>query len=327
MKLRKRSRALALRAVAVLTAFVLLAIFLRVIRVEFLSSSVQISSAGFQVVVSWGSSKPMVADESENAEVFVEGAPHSDDNPEDFFSVGDSIYIIHAPAGNIGEIDAGTLLTYGTVDALNWVTKEVDSYGYGIAFSPYLMTYTTNVNIASAGVVDVVDFAAFPAGVTCANSVFAAEVSSLQTVRDHRDNCRTPTGHNGLVNRISLGVGEIGGFSLAWTPSPVSDTLEQLECRLGQLLSLFTDRSAKERLTSSVVVQQNQDAPPIFLIGGVLFPPSFVPAFFLWIQPAVFSSPLIVFAILKIPILGLLHDTSTSSDLDGVVPRPGALSA
>ena len=203
------------------------------------------------------------------------------------------------------------------------MTKEVDSYGYGTAFSP-LSRDLTNANTAFAAVVD--SFA-FPAGVTCADSAFAAEVSSLQTVRDHRDNCRTPTGHNGLVNRISLGVGEIGGFSLAWTPSPVSDTLEQLECRLGQLLSLFTDRSAKEQITSPIGVQQNHDKPPIFLIGRVLFPPSFVPAVFLWVQPAGFSSLLIVFAILKIPILGLLHDTSTSSDLDGVVPRPGALSA
>ena len=121
----------------------------------------------------------------------------------------------------------------------------------------------------------------------------------------------------------------VGGFglSLDWSSSVASDELELFGCRLGQLLSLFTDRSAKERLTSSVVVQQNQHTLPISLVGRVLFPPSFVPAFFLRVQPAVFSSLLIVFAILKIPILGLLHDTSTSSDLDGVVPRPGALSA
>ena len=293
------------------TAVVLLAIFLRVIRVEFPSSSVQISSAGFQALVSWDSSKPMVADESEDVEFFVKGVPDSGDSGEVFFSHS----VLREPAGNtvIYAYDAA-----GDLPQLGANIWEIDASGTAIPYTYDALNQLAGIMASEALINTIPDTDSF---------AFAAEVSSLQTVRDHRDNCRTPTGHNGLVNRISLGVGEIGGVSLAWTPSPVSDTVELLACELGQLLSLFTDRSAKERLTSSVVVQQNQDAPPIFLIGGVLFPPSFVPAFFLWIQPAVFSSPLIVFAILKIPILGLLHDTSTSSDLDGVVPRPGALSA
>src|SRR6266568_3059627 len=306
MNLRKRFPAFALRAGMAFTAVVLLAIFLRVIRVEFSSSSVQISSAGFQAVVSWDSSKPMVADESGNVKFFVEGAPHSDDSAGAFFSHslggkvearlpdGDSLTYVHEynAAGNltqlganIWEIDASTLLTYGDVNALNQVTKVADSYGYGTAVSPYLVTHTNAGGNAFAAVVD--SFA-FTAGVTCfADNAFAAEVSSLQTVRDHRDSCRTPTRNDGWDNSISSMVGGFG-LSLDWSSSVASDELELFGCRLGQLLSLFTDRSAKERLTSSVVVQQNQHTLPISLVGRVLFPPSFVPAFFLRVQPAVF---------------------------------------
>ncbi len=231
-------------------------------------------------MVSWDPSKPMVADESENVEFFVKGVPDSGDSAGAFFS--------HSLGGKVEarRLDGGSLsiYTYAAENLTRLGANLIDASGFADAMGNSIL-----VTHASAS-------SAFALATSLEGTPYLSLEDAAVYDERRRDSCTTAVRSDEWDNSISSMVGGIG-LSFAWSSSVASDELELLECQLGQLLSLFTDRSAKERLTSSIVVQPRR----FFFSADRLFGPH--------------------------PDFGTSPRSSTIGDLSGVVLRPGAFSA